>query len=1006
MPPLGLGKEWFRSSNGTKNETRQDAKVSDEHSPGGFGGRPLISREEMEIEYLNEISKLARETEEARDEIERSKKESESLNTSLRESNESLRSRVEELEAQLRSTPTEAYQDSSGDFVSELRSEEVKKMKAKLERYNESNKALSAKVQKLRDRVAQRRKDEDDDFSEVSSVGSLSILSSQMSTMSAASRISNRQHFAHLKNLQMKYDSELAKNKELEEKLHSVERSRETSENLLDELKLTSTERIKQHNEQMEKLRRDFAEAKEALTKLQDKSEENLRDGGDTGSSAELEKSRLKIVELEEEIEERKKEIDQLNSQLKEMSEMREKFQELNNTVIQLEKDLRQKSAEIETLQREKEESLTKLQLIESAMEENKAKSAKAQEELESPHLSSSTPSDNSEEIRTTKLELDKSRLTIQNLEQTILQLREEISAMEKLKVPDTKEKSGEEPSNKQTMMQESRAKIDALEKEMNKMKEETELKAKLDELQRKYTDEVKVNSSLKEQLAKLSKKEENSDAVGNDSTTKSESQSNLVREKEEEIVRLKDESSRKEAVLTKEIAALKTEIQSKEEKINQTSEEMKKLSEERASASSALEGIEAMLVETKLKNAQYMEDLQDIQTKYLEEKKRCSELEQDIGSTPGDESKKMKRLSHQHQEDLKKIKELQATISTKEKEIKDLGSKSRDLLRITEKVDKLEKDLGDKTEELNKIKNEKNQSIQKLEILELDFAVTQQKSAKTWEELEDLKEKYQNERRQKDDLQKQLREMDSAEKLINDAKKLSDAALKEKDHEIDKIKKQLTEANVARGATEKKLIGVMNDSVAQENEKEQMRLELEEQLEMENENAKKLEDQIKAKEDDIEQVRENFKKLIGNMNGEMDKKRNEITELHGEVLVKANLLAKRERDIEHMKSEMDDLKLKHSSEVRDLRRELDASVDKVELERLRKYNSDLEYNITSLNQEIGKLRLMFVHQPSGEISAEGTVQILRSRNKKLMKDVEKLTQKLRQAKELARQEI
>ena len=96
-------------------------------------------------------------------------------------------------------------------------------------------------------------------------------------------------------------------------------------------------------------------------------------------------------------------------------------------------------------------------------------------------------------------------------------------------------------------------------------------------------------------------------------------------------------------------------------------------------------------------------------------------------------------------------------------------------------------------------------------------------------------------------------------------------------------------------------------------------------------------------------------------MQNEMEKRRGHITELNGDVLEKSNLLVAKDRELQYMKGKMVDIEIQHSSELNRLNRELSASVDKIELERLRKHNSELEFTILSLNQQIGKLRAMLV---------------------------------------------
>jgi len=166
--------------------------------------------------------------------------------------------------------------------------------------------------------------------------------------------------------------------------------------------------------------------------------------------------------------------------------------------------------------------------------------------------------------------------------------------------------------------------------------------------------------------------------------------------------------------------------------------------------------------------------------------------------------------------------------------------------------------------------------------------------------------------------------------------------------------------------------------------------------LKEENERVQELITLIKEKEDDIEKIRHEFGNLAKTMQSEMEMKRTQITELNGEILEKSNLLNEKDRDLLLVKSAIDDIELLYSTEISRLKKELSASVDKKELETLRSHNSELEYSITSLNAEIGKLRAIIINQPKDIVESNISTQILRNRNEKLKQDVEKLTSKLK----------
>lgn len=824
MPPLG--RNFFRSSPGNQ---ASNASSSDKVTfpTGDEKIKPLISQEDLELEYLNEISRLTREKEEARDEIDKCVRDSELLNSSLRESNESLLVKVSELEAKVGSQLPKTTTDYDNKQLQELR--------AKLSKYHDTNKVLSAKVQRLK----QRRLD-GDDFSDVSSVGSLSLMSTHASVFSAQGSGQN-----DIIELQNKYENELARNNELQQKIRVVEANKDNAEKLLEELRIQSTERTERRDSDMAKLQRDLALAEESIAKLEsatgdDRDEvEGLRS---TPLHEELDSYKIKIAKLEKEISASKEEIIKLNSVIEDSTGKMEKMLELKETVKRLEEEKVKNLIEIDTLKKEKQNISSQLESLERALKESKESSEKAQKELDC--------------------------------------LR--------------------------------------------------------------------------------------------DSNTNTPSSSH------NEII-CKDEGGQDELLKTKE------------NQISELNNKIEILSKDKEDAVAELENIESILAMTKLKNAQLMEQVELLESDNKKEKEEHT--------TSSKEKNLKKKIEEQKQLNKKKISDLETKVKEKEVEIEALKADSLRLTTMVKRVDDLEKDIEQKSNELVNLKTEKSQSAQRLETLEMDFMVTQQKGAKTWEELEDLKEKLEHEQLEKASLQTQLKRMDSVDKLIDDTKRLSEAALKERDSEIEKLKRQLTEANIAKGATERKLINVMNDTVAQESSRELMKQELEEQLLEENEKAKQLESLIRVKEEDIEKVRQEFNNLAKNMQNENEKKRSQVAELNGEILEKTNLLNEKDRDLQFLKGEIDDIELRHKSEVNRLREELSSSVDKVELEKLRTRNSELEYNILSLNQEIGKLRAMLVNQPSVDVIVEDApVKVLRARNEQLKKEVENLTLKLRQS--------
>ncbi len=893
---------WFGSRHGSKTQSQHGDNTENSKPVDVNVTKSLLSQEDIELEYLNEISRLTREKEEARDEIERQNRDNEVVTSSLRESNETLQSKVAELEDKL-SHATSVTQSISNDSKVDI---EVGTLKAKLAQYNDTNRALHTKIQKLK----QRRKDGEDDYSEMSSISSISRFSYQYTNP-------NKQTASSLAELQTKYDDQLAKNKELEEKLKTAEANKTNSEKLLDELKVESSDALTRHQEETMNIQNDLHDARQELIKLKATQSSNAESNNEM--TKEWEKSQLKVLELEKEIADKNTEIEALQIKLQASKDLQSKLEQLQEGIEKYKEEVESKEKLIETLRNEKERSEKDLKEIESTLKESKDREEKMQEELDQLKTQPPTQMSKAPEIDSTQAD---------------------------------------------------------------KLVQTNELKAALDDLQRKFTDEAKLNASLKEQLKGL----QNSDRKGKmvaEATAES---------KDENII---DESE----LSTDEVTQLRAQLKSKEEKLNSINVQMKKIEVQRDDASSTLQSIETALAETKLKNALQMEELDTLKLELQQQKQRNKELEE-IQNTSMSGSKHGKRGSV----DNSKLTELEKTVNKKNLQIRVLEVKTRDVNELTEKVKKLETELTIKTKDLEDIKTEKLDSTKRLETLEVDFAITQQKGAKTWEELEDLKEKYEIEQKVKVDLQSKLKKMDSIQQLVGETKRLSEATLKDRDKEIDKLKKQLTETTIAKGATEKKLIAYMNDTAAQESTRDLMRQELEDQLETENEKAKQLESLIVSKEESIGAIRAEFDLLIKSMELEMQKKRDLVTELNGEVLKISNQLAVKDRDLQFVKGELEDMQLRHDSEVARLNRELDTSVDKVELERLRTQNADLEQTILTLNQDMGKMRAMFVNQPT-ENSSEGTIKVLRERNEKLKKDLEKLSRKIYQMKK-GRKEI
>ena len=124
--------------------------------------------------------------------------------------------------------------------------------------------------------------------------------------------------------------------------------------------------------------------------------------------------------------------------------------------------------------------------------------------------------------------------------------------------------------------------------------------------------------------------------------------------------------------------------------------------------------------------------------------------------------------------------------------------------------------------------------------------------------------------------------------------------------------------------------------------------------------------------------------------------KRNEISELNGEVVEKASALSARDREFLHFKAEMDQLRLVHAGEMASLQKQIDESgANEREIDMIRAHNNFLQDEVTNLNKELQKLHM----NGNNIVSPDSSSKILRTRNNQLKNEVHKLQTKLRKMK-------
>eukprot|EP00557_Chaetoceros_sp_GSL56_P012069 CAMPEP_0176479710 /NCGR_PEP_ID=MMETSP0200_2-20121128/1886_1 /TAXON_ID=947934 /ORGANISM="Chaetoceros sp., Strain GSL56" /LENGTH=927 /DNA_ID=CAMNT_0017875775 /DNA_START=12 /DNA_END=2795 /DNA_ORIENTATION=+ len=472
------------------------------------------------------------------------------------------------------------------------------------------------------------------------------------------------------------------------------------------------------------------------------------------------------------------------------------------------------------------------------------------------------------------------------------------------------------------------------------------------------------------------------------------EDKNQRIQELESDVSKLKSEVA--------DLNRLKSEITSARTEIQKKDEELSALKKEFETSKKNLNELELDFVVVQKKNADTFQQLEDIREKYESqiEKNRKLQVAIDL-KTINDAENNAFRLQ-EAEENLKRLKE---EIQQKDKEVaslKALSGKEASLHQQLEglklEMASLKLELTNKKEELQNIREEKNKSFSQLETIQQDMLTVQLKSSATFDELEDLKDKYDKEIQEKMSLKEQLEKF-SPEEILAEAKKENEAELKQRDSEIHALKKQLTDANVAKTEIELRLMEVMNDVVASQSTRDLMKNELESRLDEENEKAQHLELLIKGKEEGMQRMRKEFEDLRIQMEKETDKRRSEITNLNGEVVEKSSLLSSRERDFVQLKVDMDELKLKHHTEVASLKKQIDEfGANEKEVQRVHRINIDLEREIANLKNEIRRLH-MNGNSIDSHMSPQSSVRVLRTRNEELKGQVEKLQRKLRHMK-------
>ena len=508
------------------------------------------------------------------------------------------------------------------------------------------------------------------------------------------------------------------------------------------------------------------------------------------------------------------------------------------------------------------------------------------------------------------------------------------------------------------------------------------------------------LEEALKEKVAKVALPETeatNEDvevSVDNDNV---EAQSSKVQELEAELIKLKGAIG--------QVEKLKIDIVAAREELEKKDKELVALTKENETNKNNLSSLESDFITVQEKNASTFQELEDFKEKFDAEVRKSKQLQDGKESSTKAEASETESIAKlelaQNQ-----IKELQNEVKTKEEEIKTLQTVAGKETKLQQELEglhlvmaSLKLELNNKKEELEAISDMKNQSFNKLETIEKDMSMMALKSSATFDELEDLKEKFDRETQEKRSLKEALEKF-SPEQILEEAKKETDAELKQKDNEIHKLRKGLIDANVAKTDIELKLMDIMNDVVKSQSTRDIMRTELDKRLDEENDRASQLEHLIKDKEDDMERMRKEFDDLRIEMEKETETKRSEISNLNGEVVEKASLLSSRDREFLQLAANMDELKLQHKTEVASLRREINEfGANEKEVQRVHHRNIQLEGEVAILRNEIRRLQLNDRVESDNMMLPQSSARVLRTRNGELVGEVEKLQRRLRRMK-------
>jgi len=243
--------------------------------------------------------------------------------------------------------------------------------------------------------------------------------------------------------------------------------------------------------------------------------------------------------------------------------------------------------------------------------------------------------------------------------------------------------------------------------------------------------------------------------------------------------------------------------------------------------------------------------------------------------------------------------------------------------------------------------------------------------------------------------------------------------AMKNRDDNIEELRRQLEDANVRKGELDIELFNMQNTVSKLRKEKDDTAAELEHHLEEIVTGNTQLLARLQAKEDEVAAVRSHMAALRQEMNSYVATKRQEIEDCEAELMQKSHIIAEKERTIQSLRDLLNDY-LKNTNAVTVVSEDYTESprtvrdpvaispersfngMNKVEnehtIDHLRAENSELLDEVSALSSELQKLRednrQLRVSDVHGTPNAAN--KILRKRNEQLKKDVEKATRRLK----------